>query len=468
MPRRTSRYSVWLAYTSVVALLLTACPAAPQASPGGTAAATEAGGPTPSGTALAGTECPEDEAVTFWTSHTEPDVAGLQRIVESFNEQSGGACVTMIQVPGAETDVAKLMTAVRGGTGPDVYMLDRFTVAQRAADGVLTELPQAAELQDQYVEFAWNEAVYQGTPYALPFDTDARALFYRVDLLQEAGVSQEQIDSLDPANGPITLDELKAIADQVDEVDADGTITRAGFIPWINQGWHYTWGFMFGGEFADIEACEVTPTDPGVEAGFQYLYDWAAEKDPQALQTWASTYTPPNNPASQEPYITGNLAMVITGDWVINQMLQYAPDVEYGFTWLPVPEEGMESTTWAGGWSMVIPQGAQDPDGAWEFLQFAAGPEGQRIYTEDTKHLPTLQELLGDDSLFEEGQHAFFRELLEVARSRPPLPVGALYWDSLTSAQDAVTLNEQTPEEALPAVQEAVQPQLEQFCPLTG
>lgn len=39
----------------------------------------------------------------------------------------------MVQVPGDETDVSKLMTAVRGGVGPDVYHLDRFTTSQRAA-----------------------------------------------------------------------------------------------------------------------------------------------------------------------------------------------------------------------------------------------------------------------------------------------------------------------------------------------
>ena len=470
MSPRNRRQLTSLVVPSVILLVLVSCTPAAQTSPGpttaATGAATDGAEPQPSGTQLAGEECPEEGSVTFWTTHSEPDVQALRQIVEDFNAQ-GGACVRMVQVPGAETDVTRLMTAVRGGIGPDVYMLDRFTVSQRAADGVLTELPQAAELEGDYLEFAWAEAVYQGTPYALPFDTDARALFYRIDILEEAGVSQEQIDSLDPANGPITLEELRAIADQVDEIEADGTITRAGFVPWVNQGWHYTWGFAHGGEFADLEACEVTPTDDGVVAAFQFLYDWAAEHDPQALATWQSTYMPPNFPAAQDPLYTENLGMVISGDWVINQFEQYAPDAEYGITWIPVPEEGMEPTTWAGGWSMVIPQGAQNPDGGWEFMQYIAGPEGQRVYVEGTSHMPTLTELQAEDEIFTE-RHLFFRDLLEVAQSRPPLPVGALYWDSLTSAQDAVTRNEEEPEPALQAAQDAVQPQLEQFCPLGG
>jgi hypothetical protein len=40
----------------------------------------------------------------------------------------------MTIVPGSETDVAKLVTSIRGGVAPDVYMADRFTVPQRAAE----------------------------------------------------------------------------------------------------------------------------------------------------------------------------------------------------------------------------------------------------------------------------------------------------------------------------------------------
>ena len=73
--------------------------------------------------------------VTFWTGHGEPDLSVLQSIVDSFNEENPDIRVELVQIPpGDVTDVTRLMTAVRGGTGPDVYMLDRFIVAQRAAE----------------------------------------------------------------------------------------------------------------------------------------------------------------------------------------------------------------------------------------------------------------------------------------------------------------------------------------------
>jgi len=212
---------------------------------------------------------------TFWTSHTPPDSDSLKHVVDTYNGQSSVGCVKMVQVPGSETDVTKLMTAVRGGSGPDVYMLDRFTVAERAAAGVLTDLTKygAGNLSSKYVDFAWKEATFQGKPYALPLDTDVRALWYRKDLLTAAGVTDQSF--LDPAKGPPTIDQVRAAANKVNH-ETNGAYDVIGFVPWVDQGWHYTWGFDFGGSFFDSGSCKVTPTDPKIVQAFTTMFgDWA-------------------------------------------------------------------------------------------------------------------------------------------------------------------------------------------------
>jgi len=174
----------------------------------------------------------------------------------------------------------------------------------------------------------------------------------------------------------------------------------------------------------------------------------------------ATVMPDPAGPTQENAFITGKVAMVISGDWKFNQMAQLAPDTNYGFTYIPVPNEGDESATWAGGWSAALIPDSDAPDEAWRFIQYLAGPEGQAVYTKDTFHMPTLSALLEDDSLFDE-RHAQFRALLETAHSRPPLKVGALYWDALTSAQGSVELNTAEPEAALQEVADAVQPELD-------
>lgn len=406
----------------------------------------------------------EKTPVTFWTTHVDPDLTVLKAIVASFNAENPDIEVTLTQLPPAEvTDVAKLMTAVRGGTGPDVYMLDRFIVAQRAADGLLTDLTdylQGADLAETHVPFAAAEAQFDGGTYALPFDTDVRALYYNKGMLQEGGIDPAE---LDPANGPITYARLKEIAFALNKTEGDA-YTQMGFVPYYNQGWHYGYGFSFGGDFFDEEACQVTPDDPKVVQAFQWVYDYAAEADPQKMQNFIQAAMKPGTPPQESPFIQGRLAMMLTGDWQIAQQPKYAPDMDYGITYIPVPEEGMESETWAGGWSMVMPEGAKEPEAAWTFMQYIAGEPGQRVYAKDTAHLPTILTLLEDKTLFDERHRFFSDELIPTANNRPPLPVGALYWDQLTDAWQKVYRNEEEPAEALAAVKETVQAQMDQFC----
>jgi multiple sugar transport system substrate-binding protein len=406
--------------------------------------------------------------VTFWTVATEPDLSALQMIVDNFNSENPDVQAELVQVVGDETDTTKLMTAVRGGTGPDVYMLDRFIVAQRAAEGVLQDLSEftgGEDFSEVYIPFAWAEANFQGTPYALPFDTDARALFYNRGMLQEAGIDPAELDA---ANGPITWNRLAEIANQINETDQDGNFSRMGFAAYTHQEWHYTYGFAFGGSFFDEAACAVTPDDPGVVAGHQWLYDYTAALDPQKVNAFAGPYAATVTvPEEQDPFVTQRLAFAITGDWFLNTWAKYAPEVDYGMTLMPVSEEGAESVTWAGGWSGVIPQGARNPEGAWRFLQYFAGEPGQRTYATEASHLPTINALLEDTSLFEDENHRFFAEqLLPTAKSRPPLPIGARYWDELTSAWERIFLNQEEPAVALATVKERVQPDLQGFCPI--
>jgi multiple sugar transport system substrate-binding protein len=174
----------------------------------------------------------------------------------------------------------------------------------------------------------------------------------------------------------------------------------------------------------------------------------------------------PGFAAPEHPFVQGRLAMQITGNWQIAQQELYAPDMDYGITFIPVPNAGDPSSTWAGGWSVVMPQGAKNPEGAIDLMRYMAGEAGQRIYTENERSLPTWQPLLQDTSLFSERHLFFAQELLPIAKNRPPLPVGALYWNELTSAWQKAYLNEAEPVDALSEAKENVNSQLQRFCPI--
>ena len=135
--------------------------------------------------------------IVFWHSMQNPlDNKFMEEIVVQFNETHPTIHVKGVLVPGTETEITKLMTAVAAGTGPDVYYLDRFTVAQRARYGVLEPVEDylvqvgvdIEALKSKFFDFAIKEATYNGKLYALPWDTDARVLYYNKKLFKEAGL----------------------------------------------------------------------------------------------------------------------------------------------------------------------------------------------------------------------------------------------------------------------------------------
>jgi multiple sugar transport system substrate-binding protein len=411
-----------------------------------------------------------EEEVAFWTSHTgAQDAAALQKIVDDYNATNPAVKVKMTQVPGSQTEVTKLMTAVRSGTGPDVYMLDRFTIAQRASDGMLEDITDvlarlAPDFSSNYHAFAWAETQWKKRTYGIPFDTDCRAFYYRKDLIREAGYDPAIFE---PQNGPITLDKVKEIAFKLNKMDAQGNYTHVGLLPTartFSQGTPYVWGFAYGAEYMDFAAGKVTPLHPDLIKAYQFAYDWNKEMDPQKVNTFISTYYPPNNPPEQHPFMTGRVAMLPHGDWFLSSMRDYAPDVEYGVTWIPMPTAGSKPTSMAGGWSYVVPKGSKKVEAAIRFIMYACGANGQRVYTRDTAHLPTWKALMNEDIFTPE--HQFFKSYLDFCRSRPVLPIGAMYYNSLYRAWDDVALNKEPPEVALKKVEDELQPQLSKFLPL--
>ncbi|MEW6045542.1 MAG: ABC transporter substrate-binding protein, partial [Bacillota bacterium] len=397
----------------------------------------------------------ERSKVVFWTSHTGAiERAANEKLVKAFNESQDVYEVEIQVVPGAETDIARLMTAVAGGTGPDVYMLDRFTVAQRAAAGVLTDLTpfiqqEGWNAEADYLPYAWAEVVHEGRVWGLPFDTDARALWYRKDHFIQAG--------LDPERPPDTIPALDQAVDKLTQ-RRGARIVRLGLLPWAFQGWHYTWGWAFGGEFYDAEGRRLTVNEPRIVESFAWQKSYADKYGIQALQSFSSAF----GQEAQDPFIAGQLSMAVDGDWRIAMMRTFGPGVSYGIGRIPT-KPGVAPVTWAGGWSLVVPKGARNPRGGYAFARFMAGPEGQRIYSIETAHMPTHLALQNMPELRADKDHAFFVALLPTAKSRPPLPVGALLWDELTAARDYVINGQKTPQQALDDVIKRVQPELDKF-----
>jgi multiple sugar transport system substrate-binding protein len=398
----------------------------------------------------------------------------LTQITNDFNTANPDVYVEIVQRPAADVeDSSGLITAVRAGEGPDVYLLDRFIVAERAAQGLLTSLTPLQEaagvdtdLSKTHVAFAAAEATYNGDAYAYPFDTDVRALFYNKDLLTASGVD---VAELDYNNGPITFDRLAELADMVTKDDGSN-FTQLGFSPYFSQGWHYTYGFSWGGTFFDYDKCEVTPDNEQVVTSAQWVYDFCEQRGADKLYAFVQNAMRPGSAPTDSPFNQGRMAFMISGNWELAGIPKYAPDMDWSYTYIPVPKEGDDSATWAGGWSGVIPEGAKETEAAFKFLQYLCGPDGQTTYYKINNNIPTLLELQANKSLYSEDMLFFINNLVPVTHNRPPIPVGARYWSELTSAWEAIYLNQAQPADAYKQAKENTMADLDAggFCPIAA
>ncbi len=391
--------------------------------------------------------------VLFWTGHSgQPERGVMDQMVARFNELFPEINVKKVVVPGTETDVAKLLTSLAAGVGPDAYHLDRFTVSQRASAGILQSLegyvPGIREWVEQtYLDFGWKEVVYQDKVWGLPFDTDVRALYYRKDFFDEAGLS-----------APATIAETDAAAEKLTVREA-GKLQRMGFVPWWNQGWHYTWGWAFGGEFYNADTQKITANDPRIVESFAWQKSYLDKYGMKDVQAFSSSYE--TQMEVLDPFVSGKVAMVITGDWFIGNMRRFGPDVVYGIVPIPRPAQFKEPTSWSGGWSIVIPVGAKNAEGAATFMKWYCGLEANEMFAEGTFHLPVTRVGAATTFLREEPGYSVFIDVLPYSQCRPVIPVGGLYWDELTAARDYVIYGKKAAKQALDDATAKVQAELD-------
>ena len=80
----------------------------------------------------------------FWlpSSLGVPEKAAYQAAADAFSKQNPSIKATVEAMPGSETDVAKLMTAVRSGAGPDLAVKRSITLqCQGPAKSLFAETP---------------------------------------------------------------------------------------------------------------------------------------------------------------------------------------------------------------------------------------------------------------------------------------------------------------------------------------
>ncbi|MFI3214198.1 MAG: extracellular solute-binding protein, partial [Eubacteriales bacterium] len=265
---------------------------------------------------------------TYWSSFTGDSQTWDQSRVDLFNElyaDQGIYCDVQFVPDGAGVTNGKLLSAIAGGTAPDVFITDSPTaVYTYAANGSLEPLDEILDKVginvDDFFEGCKDVIYYQDTAYLIPQDANVILLYYNPAIAEECG--------LDPDSPPTTIEELDAWGEAMTVQNDDGSYERFGFIPWLDSGADaFTVPYIYGCEIYDADTNELNLTEDQMVSYFEWIQSYAEKYDPEKISSFTSGLGGMFSP--DHAFMTGKVAMTITGNWFTNALAIYAPDVEY-------------------------------------------------------------------------------------------------------------------------------------------
>lgn len=396
--------------------------------------------------------------VRFWSSFTwGPPQAAIRTLVRRYNASQSRVWVDLLDVPAMEQ---KVFTATAGNVPPDIALFDRFRIAAYAARNAFTELDPHVGAdglrREEFFPATWDECVYRGKLYAIPFNTDVRVLYWNKEAFAAAG--------LDPERPPRTWNELREFSRKLTKRDASGALQRIGYVPVsgtlgnFGNTWLYMYGWQRGGEFMSADGNRVTTDDPNIVAALEWVTAFVNDYGAENLKAFNSGF----GIKEMDPFLIGKMAMVGEEGFMLSRIQQYRPDLKYGVAPLPWPEEGRRAT-WSGGFALVMPKGARQPAEAMEFIRFLASKESQEYYGVRSAQIPAHAAAARHPFFTEHPAWRVMIEEMQYSRFRPVTEVGPLLWDELARANEAAVEGKSAPAEALRKARVRVQEELDRI-----
>lgn len=253
----------------------------------------------------------------------------------------------------------KVVTAAASGTLADILMVGGIWTAPLAAKNALLglddRLGEWADA-DQFYPSMLEDGSYEGKTYALPMYAATRTAMYRVDLLEQAGVSTDPL--------PATWEEYRAAAERVQAAGIEG-LTHA--VDWGQDnsiGLQQTYAQLFlqaGGSYYDEAGKAQFASPEGIQA-LTYLTSF--------YRNGLADVNTVDQGAGASPLVSGKSAMTFSGYPLQRNAQQNKPEVEQQLVAGP-PLTGPSGSPVTCSWinKLGISAKAKDPDGAWSLVQ---------------------------------------------------------------------------------------------------
>jgi multiple sugar transport system substrate-binding protein len=360
------------------------------------------------GLVLALTSCARDresDELVFWTIGREGEA--IAKLIPDFEREYPQIHVKVQQLPLTAAH-QKLLTAIAGGSTPDISQLGNTWIPEVAALNAIEPLQQRVAQSkviqpDDYFASIWSTNVIDGTLYGVPWYVDTRLLFYRVDLLKQAGFDHP----------PKTWNEWRQMLAATSHPDRK---IYGALLP--------------TNEFEQLLSLALQQDDPILRdnnrygnfrsAGFKRALSFYVDTF-KLHQAPAITNVEAGNPWSE--FGRGVYAFYFSGPWNIGEFRKRLP-AEQQDDWstaaLPGPDGPGASN--AGGSSLVIFNTSRHKEQAWKLIEYLSRPDIQQRFYDLLGDMPPRRSSWEGGALRDDPKARAFREQLERVKPLPPIP----------------------------------------------
>ena len=366
--------------------------------------------------------CARDDGTTtirFWAMGREAEVvAGLLR---EFEREHPGIRVELQQIPWSAAH-EKLLTAFAADGLPDVCQLGNTWIAEFATLDALEPVQARVDASSvigeaDYFQGIWATNRVDGVLVGVPWYVDTRLLFYRRDLLEQAGVTTP------PRTWAQWEQAMAAVAREA------GPGRYAMLMP-LN-------------EFEPQLSLALQTGDPLLRddngrgnfrsAGFARALAFYANVFEQG---WAPPVSETQVSNAWDEFFRGTYAFYLSGPWNIREFRRRAPP-ELADQWgtMPLPGPDGPGAGIAGGTSLVIPRGGAHADAAWLLVEYLSRPGVQREFHARSGNLPPRRSTWEHPDLAGDPLAAAFRDQLERVAPTPKV----LEWERIAQELRLVT-----------------------------
>jgi multiple sugar transport system substrate-binding protein len=225
---------------------------------------------------------------------------------------------------------------------------------------------------------------------------------------------------------------------------------------------------VFGGSFYDERTAQLTINTP---ANLRAL-TWLADKQKELGYDKVVRFQAMLNTggfSTQWPFISGQYSIAVDGQWRVEQLAKFAPDLEYRTAPVPPAKNGKTHAGWSNGNFMIIPKGARQAQGAWEFIKFWSGVDNPARAAEFYTWggwLP-LTPKIAESPIYQAyvKKYPQFKTFLDVLPSEniqvtPPVPFQVFLADMTGRADDFAMRGTKTAKQALEDLEREVQQEI--------